>query len=105
MKTNKIVFGVTLILLGILFLFANLNLISWDFVSGMWKLWPLVLVLWGLDLVITDNTLLKTILFLLLILLAFFVYFYKYEGKLAVLNSGGDNAGTPFYCSSRIYYG
>ena len=96
MKTDKIVFGVILIILGVLFLFANLNLISWGFVSGLWKLWPLVLVLWGLDLVIHENQLIKTVLFLFLVLLAFVIYFYSYRGKLATFSTGGDNARASF---------
>ncbi len=103
MKTDKIVLGVILIILGVLFLFANLNFISWDFVSGLWKLWPLVLVLWGLNLVIKEKPLLKTILFLLLVLVAFVVYFYTYRGKLTRFTYGGDNARTTLPYSARIY--
>ncbi len=80
MKTDKIVLGITLIILGILFLFANLHMLDWSFISGLWKLWPLVLILWGLDLMLKDSPLFKTILFLLIVLGAFVLYFYKMNG-------------------------
>ncbi|GEM_PF-3692720 len=102
MKTDKIVFGVILIILGVLFLFANLNLISWDFVSGLWKLWPLVLVLWGLDLIIKENHLLKTLLFLLLVLIAFVVYFYSEKEKITTSSIGEDHAYATFSHNSEL---
>lgn len=77
MRADKIVLGVSLIILGILFLFANLHIIDWRFISGLWKLWPLILVLWGLDIILKESPLVKTILFLLVILGAFVLYFFR----------------------------
>ncbi len=82
MKADKIILGVTLILFGILFLFANLHILDWNFISGLWKLWPLVLVLWGLDLILKESPLLKTIIFLLLVLGAFVLYFFKMSSEM-----------------------
>lgn len=103
MNVDKIVFGVILIILGILFLFANLNLLSWDFVTGLWKLWPLVLVLWGLDLVIKGNKVLKTILFLFIVLISFVIYFYSQKDTYLQTSTGKDHALSPYNRSTDIY--
>ncbi len=81
MRADKIVLGVSLIILGILFLFANLHIIDWRFISGLWKLWPLILVLWGLDIILKEAPLIKTILFLLVVLGAFVLYFFRMNSQ------------------------
>lgn len=48
MTAGRALWGLVLILVGGAFLAANLNLLSWDFVLSLWRLWPLVLVLVGL---------------------------------------------------------
>jgi len=101
MKTDKIVIGTVLIILGILFLFASLNILSWQFVLGLWKLWPLILVLWGLDMIIKESHFLKTVLFLLLILLSFLVYFYAEKGKMLPNSFGEDQSWLPYH--SKTY--
>ncbi len=102
MKTDRIILGISLIILGILFLFANLHILDWKFISGLWKLWPLVLVLWGLDLILKHSPLLKTILFLLIVLGAFVLYFFKMSSEMDnfSLKKGARNyALSSFYTS------
>ena len=48
MTAGRVLWGLVLILVGGAFLAANLNLLSWDFVLSLWRLWPLILVLLGL---------------------------------------------------------
>ncbi|MCL5942243.1 MAG: DUF5668 domain-containing protein [Actinobacteria bacterium] len=48
MTASRVLWGLVLILVGGAFLAANLNLLSWDFVLSLWRLWPLILVLLGL---------------------------------------------------------
>lgn len=48
---SKLLMGTFLVLLGCVFLLANFSYISWDVVEELAKLWPLLLVAWGIVLV------------------------------------------------------
>lgn len=56
MKTGKIFWGIILVYLGILVLLNNFDIIdfSWRMV---WKFWPVLLIIWGIDILISrENT-------------------------------------------------
>ena len=52
MSLGRAVFAVILIVIGGLMLAGNLGWISWDFVLSLWQLWPLVLVVIGIQLLL-----------------------------------------------------
>jgi hypothetical protein len=54
MKYRNIFWGVILILVGILFTLENLNLIYFN-VRELWRLWPVILILWGISIVPADK--------------------------------------------------
>jgi hypothetical protein len=54
MKYRNIFWGVILILVGILFTLENLNVIYFN-VSELWRLWPVVLILWGISIIPADK--------------------------------------------------
>jgi len=43
-KKEPLAWGIILIVLGLIFLFANIEVNIWDFIA---KLWPLILIFWG----------------------------------------------------------
>lgn len=47
--------GIALIAIGVLWLFTSLGWFSWDFWADVWLLWPLVLILFGLNFLLRDN--------------------------------------------------
>lgn len=47
--------GIALIAIGVLWLFTSLGWFSWDFWADVWLLWPLVLILLGLNFLLRDN--------------------------------------------------
>lgn len=71
MKFRNIFWGVVLIFLGVLFIMHNLGLIYFDWMH-LWRLWPVILVLWGVSILPAHN-MLK--LFLTLLVLAGAIYF------------------------------
>ena len=74
MKTSHIFWGVFFIALGGLILLNNFTSIYFDW-ETLAKLWPVVLILWGLSLFIKDNKLVKGFLVVLLsILIALTVF-------------------------------
>lgn len=65
MKFRNIFWGVILIFAGVLFILQNLNIVYFDWVS-MWRLWPVLLVLWGVS-IIPVNDWIKVILVLVIL--------------------------------------
>ena len=43
-RTEPLVWGIILIVIGLIFLLHNLDLNVWEFVA---RLWPLILIVWG----------------------------------------------------------
>jgi hypothetical protein len=60
-----IVGPVLLIAAGIFFLLSNLGVISWSFWDAAWRLWPIVLIAIGLDLLIGRRSIWSSLLVLL----------------------------------------
>jgi hypothetical protein len=48
-STSHLSGGFFLIMLGIIFLLNNLGLLPWDVWNFLWKMWPLFLILSGLE--------------------------------------------------------
>ena len=57
MKANKIISGLTLLLIGIILLANTLNILEWSVWSNIIKLWPLLLVSWGISLILRGKNL------------------------------------------------
>ena len=57
MKANKIIDGLTLLLIGIILLANTLNILEWSIWSNIIKLWPLFLVSWGISLIFRGKSL------------------------------------------------
>jgi len=57
MKSNKIISGLTLLLIGIILLANTLNILEWSVWSNIIKLWPLLLVSWGISLILRGKSL------------------------------------------------
>jgi hypothetical protein len=65
MKFRNIFWGVVLIFVGVLFILQNLHVIHFDWMN-LWRLWPVVLVLWGVS-ILPANSWIKLILTLLIL--------------------------------------
>lgn len=65
MKFRNIFWGIILILLGVLFTLENLNVIDFNWYN-LWRLWPVVLVLWGIS-VLPVKDIIKIVLVVLVL--------------------------------------
>jgi hypothetical protein len=75
MKHGNIFWGVTLIIIGFIFLLDKLGVIYFEW--GMfWRLWPVLLILWGIA-IMPINGLLKTLFSLLVAALTIGFYYQK----------------------------
>ncbi len=54
MKFRNVIWGMILILIGILFTLENLNIIDFTWYN-LWRLWPVALVLWGVSIIPVKN--------------------------------------------------
>ncbi len=79
---NKVLTGTFLVLLGCVFLLANVGYISWNAVQELAKLWPLLLVAWGIGLIAKGTRLSFLGVFgpLILILGLFYAVWADYYG-------------------------
>ncbi len=73
MKAKHLFWGLLFITLGMLILLNNFSELNWDW-GGLWKLWPLVFVLWGIGIIVKNNAAKVFIAGLAGIILAFSLY-------------------------------
>ncbi|MBU2555083.1 MAG: hypothetical protein KKF98_11545 [Bacteroidetes bacterium] len=71
MKFRNIFWGIILIAFGILFTLENLNFIDFDWYN-LWRLWPVVIILWGVS-ILPVKDVLKV--FMVLLVLAGSIYY------------------------------
>lgn len=45
-KTNSLVWGLILIVFGLIFLLEQFDVEVWRYI---WRLWPVILIVWGVD--------------------------------------------------------
>ncbi len=94
MKTKHVFWGLLFITLGILILLNNFGSLNYEW-GELWKLWPLVLILWGISILIKVEFLqvissaLAGIVFALVIFSAFHSFFGIFNGNL-VIDSNDD---------------
>lgn len=50
MSYRKVFWGVILVLIGVFFILKNVGVIYFDWVT-IWRMWPLILILWGISLI------------------------------------------------------
>ena len=72
MKTKNIIWGLVLVLIGVLFILKNLDVIYFSWYS-IWKLWPLVLVLVGVTILPVKDSIKVVLTVIVLIAAAFFL--------------------------------
>jgi hypothetical protein len=72
MKYKHLFWSIILISIGMLFLLGNLGYIHFSWIS-FWKLWPVVLIIWGIS-ILPIKDLFKFILLILTIVAAIFIF-------------------------------
>jgi hypothetical protein len=75
MKTKNIIWGLVLVLIGVLFIFKNLDIIYFSWHS-IWRLWPLILVLIGVTILPVKDGVKVALTILVLIIGAVFLVTY-----------------------------
>jgi len=65
LKSNKIGLGIFIIIVGVLWTLMSLGIIDWSIFEALFKLWPLILVVIGLNIIFKDNSIAKVVVWLL----------------------------------------
>jgi hypothetical protein len=90
MKTKNIIWGLILVLIGVLFILKNLDIIYFSWYS-LWKLWPLLLVLIGITILPVKDGIKVVLTIIVLIAAAFFLVsfpnFHNWNGDSSDNNS------------------
>ncbi len=99
MKTRHVFWGLFFISLGLLVLLNNLDVINWDW-YGLWKLWPIVFVIWGISILIKNNIARSILAGIIAVLLALAI-FTSVKSCFGIFSdhinfSTGDNFGIIF---------
>jgi hypothetical protein len=105
MKYRNIFWGIILMLIGVLFILQNLNVIDFEWVK-LWRLWPVLLVLWGISILPANNWIKSGLLVVVLTGTVYFMvnqtidwradrnygrYFdYEFDDSKAVINQDFD---------------
>lgn len=72
MKFRNIFWGVVLIFAGVLFILQNLHIIHFDW-QNLWRIWPVVLILWGVSILPAHNLIKLGLTLLILAATVFFM--------------------------------
>jgi len=87
MNNNKLSIGVILVTIGIFFLLINLGFISFSILFGIFDLWPLILIVVGINILFKKKLIVSFITWtLFLIVLIFYGAFY--EGRNIIGSTG-----------------
>ncbi len=83
MNANRLFWGVIIIIIGLLWLSTNLGIISGGFWSEIWRLWPIIFVIWGVSLLFSQkglNTVWLSVISLILVLAIVSAFAWVYKG-------------------------
>lgn len=69
-RRHSLTTAILLILIGLIFLFNNFGILSWSVWEVIWKIWPVFLILFGLEMLIGKKFLGKAVMILLIVILS-----------------------------------
>lgn len=69
LKKNKFqIAPFILIVLGVVFILNNLGILPWEIWNNLWKFWPVILILFGVELLLGQSVSIKTFIVLLILI-------------------------------------
>lgn len=84
--------GLVLILIGLFWLMTNFGIINWSIFDVMFRLWPLVLIAIGINIIFRDKGIIRYITWgIFFIIIVAFGFYQQYSfGNAELLNSGAN---------------
>ena len=106
MKTKNIIWGLILVLIGILFILKNLGIIYFSWYS-LWRLWPMLLVLIGVTILPVKDGVKVVLIIIVLVATAIFLISYpdfNWKDKRSINNSREKiDKNEPLEIDQRIF--
>lgn len=100
-NTNKLATGAILIVIGIVFLLINLGYISFSILFGIFDLWPLILIVVGINVLFKNKSIVSFITWTLFFIIL--VLYGLYYGEISNIGTTGYN--TNFKKPMETLYG
>lgn len=72
-KQRSLTTAIVLVLIGLIFLFNNFEILPWGIWGFVWKLWPIFLILAGLEIFVGVNLLGQFLLIILAVIISLFI--------------------------------
>lgn len=88
-NTNKLATGAVLIVIGIIFLLINLGYISFSILFGIFDLWPLILIVVGINVLFKNKSIVSFITWTLFFIIL--VLYGLYYGEISNIGTTGYN--------------
>lgn len=105
MKPKHVFWGLFLVTLGVLILISNFSIVNLN-LAGLWKLWPLALILWGISFIVKMDFVKVLFAGVIAILLALSIYGAG-QSFLNLFDKNIDfefaNGNNHFYADTTIY--
>lgn len=76
-KRGSFIMATLFILIGVILLLNNFEIIPWTVWNQMWKFWPVIVIIWGLELISGKGILAKLAVILLSLFLILFVFSFS----------------------------
>lgn len=86
-RGGSVVGAVLLILVGVLFLLNNFGVLSWDVWSILWRFWPIVFILWGLQAIFGRSPLARAVIGIFGVLLILSITLLAVSASSSAVNS------------------
>lgn len=96
MKNRHLGFGIFVLSLGVLLLLANAGVINWTIFNSLIDLWPLLLVMAGINIIFRHNEIVKVITWLAFLALII-CYSIFYKGGLYINNAKWNTSNNVRY--------
>jgi len=74
-QSGNLTGGFALITLGIIFVLNNLGVLPWSVWETLWKLWPIFLIVAGLEILINSCFVMQLTIFIIEIFILFYILF------------------------------
>lgn len=72
------VIGILLLVIGVVLLFKELGLVQWEQVKELARMWPVLLIFWGLDILIPKKLLWLEVILILAIIAFILLLAFKH---------------------------
>lgn len=95
--SGGIVWGAMLIIGGIIFLLNSLGIVSWDVWNHIWQFWPILLILWGIQVIVGQGRAARVLITLVTIAFLILVALYALSSQNQAIREALPSSLLPIF--------